>query len=330
VTAAEIDMTWYKLVEEYSSCKLTKDEDILVAISGIAKSWRDITGDEYLAGIWQRSLAFGLLWRANRNATKYFGCTRCPTWRAPSWSWASIKGAVTWSSNVIPSIITSELCPNLSPVEVMIELLSTDIRDLGGDSTGYPTSASISIRGVVMLAVAAVKGSIPEDKKSLETAIHNIGLLRLEEAMSLETYIKNLGLCYRHGLAVRQIKLSAGSLDYEGAVHFDDDNKFRELQRQDECVLFCLPVIMRLSRDAEYGGCSGPEVHFVLDGLVLEDVDKARHDPRTYERIGYFAVSSQLDSLEGANALFHELTSLPLSERMRRLGYGEVENITIK
>jgi len=42
---------WDKLVEVYSRCQLTKEEDKLIAISGLARQMKSLLGDTYLAGL---------------------------------------------------------------------------------------------------------------------------------------------------------------------------------------------------------------------------------------------------------------------------------------
>src|SRR2546429_7258411 len=55
---------WWKIIEIYSQCNLTRKEDKLVAISGLAKEVYTALGghDEYLAGLWRRNLLSQLLW----------------------------------------------------------------------------------------------------------------------------------------------------------------------------------------------------------------------------------------------------------------------------
>lgn len=90
----EVDYSWYlqiwgKIVKEYSSRKLTKGEDKLVALSGLAKEIQLRTGDEYLAGLWRRSLPMSLLWACtDENAVRF------QEYRAPSWSWAALDGEI--------------------------------------------------------------------------------------------------------------------------------------------------------------------------------------------------------------------------------------------
>lgn len=84
---------WYsKAVAEYVRLKFTKDADRLPALSGLARVVAHRLGDAYLAGLWKNSLHFGLQWY---NSPKdVLSLSRMPsTYRAPSWSWASIENA---------------------------------------------------------------------------------------------------------------------------------------------------------------------------------------------------------------------------------------------
>jgi Heterokaryon incompatibility protein (HET) len=48
--------TWQSLLRIYTKALLTKEEDKLIAISGIAKGFYSLTGDQYLAGMWRRDI----------------------------------------------------------------------------------------------------------------------------------------------------------------------------------------------------------------------------------------------------------------------------------
>jgi hypothetical protein len=70
---------WKEIVNIYSSCALTKEEDRLKAISGIATEMKKIPGyDKYLAGLWRSQLLAGLYWIV------VSGSTRPKSHRAPS------------------------------------------------------------------------------------------------------------------------------------------------------------------------------------------------------------------------------------------------------
>ena len=58
---------WHRAVMNYSRSDLTKTEDKLVAISGVAKTLQPILQDEYVAGLWKKRLLQELLWSVSKD-----------------------------------------------------------------------------------------------------------------------------------------------------------------------------------------------------------------------------------------------------------------------
>ena len=90
---------WYSIVENYTTLQLTFEKDIFPALSGIAQQMMKVRNAKYLAGLWDDSLIEDLLWHRRREvrwgaAVGTPPCARPGVWRAPTWSWASVKGAV--------------------------------------------------------------------------------------------------------------------------------------------------------------------------------------------------------------------------------------------
>jgi hypothetical protein len=90
----KFEWVWPQVVRLYSAANLTYGRDKLPAISGVARLGHSETGDQYLAGLWRGQLLEQLCWR--RAESKY--SLERPPWRAPTWSWASIDGQVSWQS----------------------------------------------------------------------------------------------------------------------------------------------------------------------------------------------------------------------------------------
>ncbi|PMD52702.1 HET-domain-containing protein, partial [Hyaloscypha bicolor E] len=88
-------LMWYFIVDNYMTCGLTKMEDKLVAISGLAKRISKLVNDDYLAGLWRSTLPTSLVWEVS-NCIQSDGTTssRPPQYRAPTWSWASVEGMI--------------------------------------------------------------------------------------------------------------------------------------------------------------------------------------------------------------------------------------------
>ncbi|KAF2006833.1 HET-domain-containing protein [Amniculicola lignicola CBS 123094] len=81
---------WHQMLRAYYPRALTKRSDKLPAVSGIAKTIEERTGDTYVAGLWRSQMIEGLIWQSMGS---HSGKTsRPPEYRAPTWSWASIDG----------------------------------------------------------------------------------------------------------------------------------------------------------------------------------------------------------------------------------------------
>jgi len=86
---------WASMVNAFSRRKLTRESDRLPALSGIVKELQLQTGDEYLAGLWRQDIWHDLQWDVDiLFADKDAEWRRPVTYRAPSWSWASIEGPI--------------------------------------------------------------------------------------------------------------------------------------------------------------------------------------------------------------------------------------------
>jgi hypothetical protein len=85
----ELYELWRSIVISYSQGRLTHDSDKLIAIYGVAKNIAQRFGGDYLAGLWRENLIEQLLWFVSE-APEH----RPSAYRAPSWSWASVNGAV--------------------------------------------------------------------------------------------------------------------------------------------------------------------------------------------------------------------------------------------
>ena len=90
--------------------KLTKGTDKLIALSGLAHSYYEREGKpgvshkdykdghrgKYGAGLWEADMPSALLWRSR-------SAQRPSEYRAPSWSWASVDGHISYDSQKLES-----------------------------------------------------------------------------------------------------------------------------------------------------------------------------------------------------------------------------------
>lgn len=131
---------WDGILDVYTRSSLTRPEDKLIALSGLAKEMSVLLNDEYLAGLWKNRLASQLLWSVNKPNTSNSGhpCFRPPNYRAPTWSWASLEG----------HIVTGNRAPDTF-WGLLPSLLEAHITPIGNDHTGQVSEGHLQIQGIL-------------------------------------------------------------------------------------------------------------------------------------------------------------------------------------
>lgn len=86
---------WFRLIEDYTLRGLTKSSDKLPAVAGVADENQPHNG-QYLAGLWSNQFPAALMWQSMDPYAR-----RHEAYRAPSWSWASIKGQISYVSVLV-------------------------------------------------------------------------------------------------------------------------------------------------------------------------------------------------------------------------------------
>ena len=154
---------WQQLVGPYGDSELTKPEDKLPAISGLARTVHEhLGGDEYLAGLWRRSLLSDLLWIVEKTQRRIRGTTadgmyektweasrRATAYRAPSWSWASVDGELTIPTLLdfsgAPMQLSDKLTITARPMAAVLEATTTPL--VPGDTFGQICDGRLVIKG---------------------------------------------------------------------------------------------------------------------------------------------------------------------------------------
>ncbi|KAK3293653.1 heterokaryon incompatibility protein-domain-containing protein [Chaetomium fimeti] len=132
--ATALALCWRRLVEDYTHLSLTCEGDVFPAVSGLARQMGSVRpevglggldgvdgpdgGERYVAGLWTGTLLLGdLLWRVElppagyvtspeavdqpRGVAAIWGpeaVCRPGKWRAPSWSWGSVRAPVEFEN----------------------------------------------------------------------------------------------------------------------------------------------------------------------------------------------------------------------------------------
>ncbi|KAF8855326.1 hypothetical protein BDZ45DRAFT_805077 [Acephala macrosclerotiorum] len=104
------------ILATYGRSEVTFEKDRLVAIKGVAEKFSEILNDEWIAGLWKKTLPGDLMWnvrkgmRTNKPAPEpdivertivgarpphqTSSSSRLESYQAPSWSWASVLGDI--------------------------------------------------------------------------------------------------------------------------------------------------------------------------------------------------------------------------------------------
>jgi hypothetical protein len=127
---------WQIIVEYYSACALTREEDKLVAIAGVAKEVQRLTGWKYLAGIWEQNLIFDLLWFSQG---RYNRLREANPYLAPSWTWASARGKVTFNYNYLHGVTIKDT--------IFIQIVGVHVSTKGGDEMAQVTDGFLKVIG---------------------------------------------------------------------------------------------------------------------------------------------------------------------------------------
>jgi hypothetical protein len=138
--------SWKQIVEEYTGRFLTFGTDKVVAIAGIASvlgkgpiNGKDTRGSSYIAGMWNQrwNIEYELLWEVGSQPDGQ-PASRPTEYRAPSWSWMSVDGKITYEY---------KKDYNLAADDHMAFVEDAKVTTLDGSLTGPIVSGHIRIKG---------------------------------------------------------------------------------------------------------------------------------------------------------------------------------------
>ena len=154
--------SWQCVIEEYSKLKLTCNDNKLPALSGLVEQVQPRLGSQYSAGLWNSFIVRSLLWIANDSykstPDKDLGAhSRPATYRAPTWSWASVDGSINYGTLDINSWGRDERSMER---QARINVKSISATPLGKNPLGKVTGGSLTIEGYVKPLFCQTQSSI--------------------------------------------------------------------------------------------------------------------------------------------------------------------------
>jgi hypothetical protein len=144
---------WYTIMNDFMRRSLKFDDDRLPAISSIAREIQQQVGYTYKAGLWMEDIARSLLWKVN-------GGGKSPgSFRAPTWSWASLGHDLDSGPLCEPDIFIHGLP---FPENIcLVKLRDSQIEAADGDAFGRVKAGSMSHQGKYILATKLKRRSAP-------------------------------------------------------------------------------------------------------------------------------------------------------------------------
>lgn len=181
---------WQSIVHDYTTRTLTVPADRLPALAGISKELESAWQDRYIAGMWRSDLFSWLLWRSDSLTTAPLDTA----WRAPSWSWASVDGTITfhWTGGKISG-------------------LSAKILDI--DSTPHLYNGCLGqklILEAVIMQLDKVRGMREGDKRNAPKHIRDEDDENMEDDGTLKFVLLGFNYLSAFGLIVREVSKIVG------------------------------------------------------------------------------------------------------------------------
>lgn len=134
------------IVQEYSTRQLKFSKDRFPALNAMTSTFSRKTNDMFLAGLWKNDLPYQLAW--------YARFPRIPLPEvAPTWSWASLQGAVTFS------LRNNDACGGEFKFRHAAEFLSGEIDDTATGKMHHRTLEIIAYACWAQLKVVSTKNS---------------------------------------------------------------------------------------------------------------------------------------------------------------------------
>jgi hypothetical protein len=200
---------WRSLISDYSKRLLSRREDKLRAISGLAKVVRDNmrseTGDldEYFAGLWRQEFVYDLAWQVDpspqSNASKTprrYGLE--PSTGIPTWSWAAVDVPISYRST--QPIKSWKHEPQVRDLCSIVSIKCS--REIPDDLTSATVDGCAVLKGALIPAeLASVVFNEQSDMASFvekDLKIPFSGTSRSEESGSTFIRVKNLACAKAH------------------------------------------------------------------------------------------------------------------------------------
>ncbi|KAH6677603.1 heterokaryon incompatibility protein-domain-containing protein [Halenospora varia] len=184
---------WFEVVEEFSRLRLTRESDRLPALIGVATVFQASLKCGYLAGLWEKDIARGLLWDVSRYENASSHVRRHKRSTAPSWSWASMSLETEGAGIIFPAGHDESF-----KIDSRFAYINTDMPLEAMDSNFGTPNKEIRIRGAVVTAICCAgceaNGEANDEANDEENDEENALTILFEQEVNDAILITSLGM----------------------------------------------------------------------------------------------------------------------------------------
>lgn len=135
---------WYSALEDYTRRQISfPEKDKFVALAGVTKEFERLLNDRCIAGMFVSDLALALLWDPSSSCAPV---NPDRPYRAPSWSWASVDGGVSYQHALLLGARRHELAIHIDVLSAVATPADT------ASPLGQLVSAQLVVSGYAVTA----------------------------------------------------------------------------------------------------------------------------------------------------------------------------------
>lgn len=272
---------WRNVVSDYNCRSLTHTDDKLPAISGIASRFAATMGLRYVAGLWKENIVKDLAWKQD----SWTDLPLPTNDMAPSFSWASINGRVSYVFQKYDWVWRWIPCSSISDVGAVSP---------GRNPFRKVSDAWITIQAPMLRGVSEVLGSrflFEDGERAIDVDMDSI--------VTGFSYTAENG---KEEISVRRCKVlrhteHKGEQPGEGNEAPGTKNPCQPIQRiprdSNHALVWLLQLgIWKMDQ-------AGKQMDKTTDGFYIV-LGKSPRDPQKYERIGF------CDGVQGQHSVAHQ------------------------
>jgi hypothetical protein len=309
-TTTDPNSLWWAALNEYSMRDLTKDFDKLPAVRGLAVYIHDTYRsncrdglDHYVMGLWRNKITTGLLWYVDLGSNR----PRPETYRAPSWSWASVEGVVSHDSL------------NMNEDEATIKFINFDVKGKKAVSRPWLFDAcaegtAIMLNGVIAPALWSKATSESEKRYYVARSLILHETQDLETPTALQDLFSTVSTASQAGPLCHAL-LHPTTRERVGWLLPDSPEDL-------PANLFCLKIqVTPRNPDDRQAIWATRGLVLVRDEQVHGNED---HPPRKrYRRVGYFELDCEFQGIRVGSEYSHTDEIILHGRRSRVARYTE-------